>query len=161
MDILECGKVLNTHGIRGEVKVDNYCDPGFFKKLRTVCIGGTEYAIRSARDHGAFVLLTLEGVETIEQAMPLKNKPITVRREQVRLEKGQYLYRDLYGFSVYDQRSGQTIGTLREVLARLHGVCHRLRRRGGPGARGAALPPGRGPGGARAYHPHHRRDAAP
>ena len=73
MDILECGKVLNTHGIRGEVKVDNYCDPGFFKKLRTVCIGGTEYAIRSARDHGAFVLLTLEGVETIEQAMPLKN----------------------------------------------------------------------------------------
>ena len=118
MDILECGKVLNTHGIRGEIKVDNYCDPGFFKKLRTVCIGGTEYAIRSARDHGAFVLLTLEGVETIEQAMPLKNKPITVRREQVRLEKGQYLYRDLYGFSVYDQRSGQTIGTLREVLER-------------------------------------------
>ena len=44
--------------------------------------------------------------------------PITVRREQVRLEKGQYLYRDLYGFSVYDQRSGQTIGTLREVLER-------------------------------------------
>ena len=118
MDILECGKVLNTHGIRGEVKVDNYCDPGFFKKLRTVCIGGTEYTLRSARDHGAFVLLTLEGVDTIEQAMSLKNKPITVRREQVRLEKGQYLYRDLYGFSVYDQRSGQTIGTLREVLER-------------------------------------------
>ena len=46
--------------------------------------------------------------------------PHTIRGErwQVRLEKGQYLYRDLYGFSVYDQRSGQTIGTLREVLER-------------------------------------------
>ena len=35
MDILECGKVLNTHGIRGELKVDNYCDDGFFKKIKT------------------------------------------------------------------------------------------------------------------------------
>ena len=61
-DFIPVGAVVNAHGIRGEVKVDNYCDPGFFKKLRTVCIGGTEYAIRSARDHGAFVLLTLEGV---------------------------------------------------------------------------------------------------
>ena len=65
MDILECGKVLNTHGVRGEIKVDNYCDEGFFKKIKTVTIGGAEYRVKSARDHGTFVLLTLDGIETV------------------------------------------------------------------------------------------------
>ena len=118
MDILECGKVLNTHGIRGELKVDNYCDDGFFKKIKTIFIGGTEYTIKSARDHGTFVLLTLDGIETVEQAMLLKNKPITARRADLKLKKGQYLYQDLYGFDVYDQRSQKVIGTLKEVLER-------------------------------------------
>ena len=51
--------MLNTHGIRGELKVDNYCDDGFFKKIKTVLIGGTEYKINAGSNHGAFVLLTL------------------------------------------------------------------------------------------------------
>ena len=78
MDILECGKVLNTHGVRGELKVDNYCDEGFFKKIKNITIGGVEYHIKAARDHGAFVLLTLDGIETVEQAMLLKGKPFKV-----------------------------------------------------------------------------------
>ena len=118
MDILECGKVLNTHGVRGELKVENYCDDGFFKKIKTIFIGGAEYTIRSARDHGAFVLLTLEGIETVEQAMLLKNKAITIPRTDLKLKKGEYLYQDLYGFDVYDLRSETVIGTLKEVLER-------------------------------------------
>ena len=118
MDILECGKVLNTHGVRGEIKVDNYCDEGFFTKIKDVAIGGAPYRIRAAREHKGFVLLTLEGVETVEQAMLLKNKPVTARRADLKLKKGQYLYQDLYGFAVYDQRSERVIGVLREVLER-------------------------------------------
>ena len=118
MDILECGKVLNTHGIRGEIKVDNYCDEGFFKKIKTVLIGGAEYRVKAARDHGAFVLLTLDGIETVEQAMLLKGKPVTVPRSALKLKKGEYLYQDIYGFSVYDLRTEATIGTLKEVLER-------------------------------------------
>lgn len=118
MDILECGKVLNTHGIRGELKVDNYCDEGFFKKVKNVVIGGTEYRIKAARDHGAFVLLTLDGIETVEQAMLLKNKPVTIRRADLKLKKGEYLYQDIYGFAVYDQRTETVIGKLKEVLER-------------------------------------------
>ena len=118
MDILECGKVLNTHGVRGEIKVDNYCDEGFFKKIKTVTIGGAEYRVKSARDHGAFVLLTLDGIETVEQAMLLKNKTVTLPRAALKLKKGEYLYQDIYGFDVYDQRSGTVIGKLKEVLER-------------------------------------------
>ena len=118
MDILECGRVLNTHGVRGEIKVDNYCDEGFFKKIKTVTIGGTAYKIKSARDHGLFVLLTLEGIETVEQAMLLKGKAITIPRADLKLKKGEYLYQDIYGFSVYDLRTAATVGTLKEVLER-------------------------------------------
>ncbi len=118
MDILECGKVLNTHGIRGEIKVDNYCDEGFFKKIKKVTIGAQEYAVKASRDHGAFVLLTLNGVETVEQAMLLKGKPVTIPRAQLKLKKGEYLYQDLYGFEVYDIRTQAVIGKLREVLER-------------------------------------------
>ncbi len=118
MDILECGKVLNTHGVRGELKVENYCDEGFFKKLKTITIGSAQYTIRSSRPHGAFVLLTLEGIDTVEQAMVLKGKAITIPRADVKLKKGEYLYQDLYGFAVFDTRTGALIGKLREVLER-------------------------------------------
>ena len=118
MEMIECGKVLNTHGVRGEIKVDNYCDEGFYKKIKTIFVGGTEYRIKSSRDHGAFVLLTLDGIESIDQAMLLKNKPITVRRADLKLKKGEYLYQDLYGFEVYDLRKEAVIGKLREVLER-------------------------------------------
>ncbi len=118
MEMIECGKVLNTHGVRGELKVDNYCDEGFYKKIKTIFVGGTEYKIKSARDHGAFVLLMLEGIETVEQAMLLKNKPITARRADLKLKKGEYLYQDLYGFEVFDLRKEAVIGKLREVLER-------------------------------------------
>ena len=116
--LLECGKIVNTHGIRGELKVDNYCDDGFFKKIKTVLIGGTEYKIKAVRNHGAFVLLTLEGIETVEQAMLLKNKAITIPRADLKLKKGEYLYQDIYGFDVYDLRTETTIGKLKEVLER-------------------------------------------
>ncbi len=118
MEILECGKVLNTHGVRGELKVDNYCDEGFFKKVKQVTIGAGQYTVKSSRDHGAFVLLTLEGIETVEQAMVLKGKSVTIPRADLKLKKGEYLYQDLYGFDVFDTRTNAVIGKLREVLER-------------------------------------------
>ena len=118
MDILECGKVFNTHGVRGEIKVENYCDEGFFKKIKKITVGGTEYKIKAARDHGAFILLTLEGIENIDQAILLKNKAITIPRAELKLKKGEYLYQDLFGFDVYDLRSDTVIGRLKDVLER-------------------------------------------
>ncbi len=118
MDILECGKVLNTHGVRGEIKVENYCDEGFFKKHKALTIGGAAYTVKSCRPHGAFELLTLEGIDTVEQAMVLKGKAITIPRTQLKLKKGEYLYQDLYGFDVFDTRTQAVIGKLREVLER-------------------------------------------
>lgn len=113
---VECGRIVNTHGVRGEVKAEAYCDNEIFSQGRELLIGGKPYRLLSHRRHGAFLLLTLEGIVTVEQAMPLKGKTITIPRASIRLKKGQYLYQDLYGFAVLDLRTGQVIGRLAEVL---------------------------------------------
>ena len=126
MNRIECGKVLNTHGIRGEVKAEIYCDPPLFRKLKTVDIGGRAYAVQAARSHGSFFLLTLEGVDTVEAAMPLKGKLITAPRASFPLKKGEYLLQDIYGFAVYDARREMVIGTLAEVLERPASMLYRV-----------------------------------
>ena len=67
--VIECGKLINTHGIAGEVKIDNYCDEGFFKRISAVTVGGRKYEVLSSRTHKGFVLAKLEGINTIEDAM--------------------------------------------------------------------------------------------
>lgn len=124
--LVECGKIINTHGVRGEVKAEVYCDPALFSQLKTLTVGGKPFTLLSRRQHGAFLLLTLAGVETVEQAMLLKGKSITVPRTSLRLKKGEYLYQDLYGFSVLDLRTDTVIGTLAEVLERPASMLYRV-----------------------------------
>lgn len=123
---VECGKIINTHGVRGEAKAEVYCDPALFSQLKTLTIGGKPFSLRSFRQHGTFLLLTLEGVETVEQAMLLKGKSITVPRASLHLKQGEYLYQDLYGFSVLDLRTDNIIGTLTEVLERPASMLYRV-----------------------------------
>lgn len=123
---VECGRIVNTHGVRGEVKAELYCDSDIFSPGRELLLGGRPYRLLSRRQHGAFLLLTLEGIATVEQAMPLKGRLITVPRSAIHLKKGQYLYQDLYGFSVLDLRTGQVIGRLAEVLERPASMLYRV-----------------------------------
>ena len=126
MEWLECGRITNTHGVRGELKAENYCDEGLFQSLKQITVGGTEYHLISSRAHGAFVLLTLRGIDTVEAAMPLKGKAITVRRDSIHLKQGEYFYQDLYGFQVFDLRRNAVIGTLAEVLERPASMLYRI-----------------------------------
>ena len=72
---LEAGKIINTHGIRGEVKIDPWTDaPEFFRKIKTLYIDGSPVKIVSARVHKSFVIASLEGVADMDSALRLKNK---------------------------------------------------------------------------------------
>lgn len=115
MKELECGRILNTHGVRGELKVDPYCDMPILRKLETLYIDGAPYKMLTCRAHNTFALITLEGITTVEQAQVLKNKTLIADRDNIKLPQGKYFYSDLYGFSVYDFRTQAVIGTLKEV----------------------------------------------
>ena len=114
---LECGRIVNTHGIRGEVKIVPWADsPEFLCSLPTLYIDGKPYAVRSARPHKGSVLALLEGVDDINAAMLLKNKVVWLARVDVELEDGAFFLADLIGLRAVDE-NGAELGVLSEVLS--------------------------------------------
>ncbi len=115
---LEVGKILNTHGVRGELKTESWCNtPEDLCALETVFINGKPYSIRHSRLHGPFVLLTLEGIRSIDDALPLKGKILTARREDIPVEEGRHFLVDLIGLEARDVNTGAVLGKVSEILA--------------------------------------------
>ena len=63
---IECGRIINTHGIAGEVKIDSYCDEGFFRRISRISTGSETFEVLSSRNHKGFVLARLQGINTVE-----------------------------------------------------------------------------------------------
>lgn len=114
---LEAGKIVNTHGIAGEVKILPWADgPEFLLDFKTLYIDGQPMELRSARVHKNCVLAKLASIDDINQAMKLKNKVVCIDREDAALEEGAFFLADLMGLEVRDADNGQVLGTIAEVL---------------------------------------------
>ena len=113
---LEAGKIINTFGVRGEVKLDPWCDSAeFLKPLKTLYIDGAPRAVASSRVHKGMLIVRFADVEDVNGAMLLKNKIAYFARGAVRLPKDRHFVADLLGASVVDEQ-GAEIGRLTEVL---------------------------------------------
>lgn len=103
---LELGKIVSTHGVRGELRVQAWCDSyEFFSAFKKVYVGKremAEYNVVNSRPHGNVMLLTLEGVNTLELANELRNKTLFVRREDAPLPDNRYFIAELIGCRVLD-----------------------------------------------------------
>lgn len=114
---LECGKIVNTHGIRGEVKIVPWADsPEFLCGLPALYIDGKAMAVRSARVHKGNVIALLEGVEDVNAAMLLKEKVVSLSREDVELPDGAFFLADLIGLKVIDE-NGAELGILEDIIS--------------------------------------------
>ena len=115
---LEAGQIVGTHGVRGEVRVQPWCDSpqqfATFKKLYWDAAGKQPVKVKG-RPHKNIALVTLEGVDTVEAAQVLRGKMLYVDRRDLKLPKGHYLVQDLIGLTVVDADSGETYGTLTDV----------------------------------------------
>lgn len=115
---LECGKIVTTHGLGGEVKVQPWCDsPQELTQWRGLYLdeGKTPVTVERARVQKNMVILKLAGVDTIEQAQGMRGKILYLDRTTVPLEEGVYYIQDLLGLDVVDADSGQLYGQLIEV----------------------------------------------
>ena len=113
---IDAGRIVNTHGVRGEVRIEVWLDsPALLKRCGRVYIGGEEKKILSAREHKGFLIAQLEGVTDVNAAQALKNRVMQIARADARLPRGAYFLQDLIGASVVDE-SGAEIGKLAEVL---------------------------------------------
>ena len=117
---LQGGKIVTTHGVRGEVKVQPWTDtPDVFCALKKVyrTKGGEELPVTSARPQKDMVILKLRGIDTVEEAQKLVNRILYVDREDILPEEGAYFIADLIGLRVLDADSGEEYGTLSEVTS--------------------------------------------
>ena len=114
---IEAGRIVNTHGVQGEVKIEVWLDsPKFFKSFkRLYTAGGQELKVLSARTHKDFVIAKLEGVEDVNAAMALKNKVLSIRRSDAALPHGAFFLQDILGAKGVDE-DGNEIGVLQDVM---------------------------------------------
>ena len=104
---LEIGRIVNTFGIKGIVKVKPFTDDiKRFDNLKTVYIEKNntqkEYEIEEVKYHKDMVLIKFKGVDTVEQAELLRNAYLTISRDSAeKLEEGRYYIVDMLGLEVY------------------------------------------------------------
>ena len=113
---LEAGKIINTFGIRGEVKLDPWCDSAeFLKPFKTLYIDGKPRKVASSRVHTGMLIVKFEDVEDVNGAMLLKNKMVHFDRADAKLPQGRFFLADIIGATVIDE-NGSEVGKLTEVM---------------------------------------------
>lgn len=119
-DLLSVGVITNAHGVHGEVKVfPTTDDVKRFKKCKELILDkgkGNEYVkVTGVKFFKQFVILKLDGINTMDEALMLKNKPLLVTRDMaVKCEKDEYFIADLISLEVYDEENNY-IGVISEV----------------------------------------------
>lgn len=116
---LDSGKIVGTHGIKGEVRVDPWCDsPGFLAAFKTLYLDsrGQEPIKVKSRPHKNITLCKIEGVDTIDDAERLRGKIVYINRDDITLDEGVHFVQDLIGLEVRDYDSGEVYGRVTDVL---------------------------------------------
>ncbi len=144
---LEAGKIVSTHGIRGEVKVLPWADsPEFLTRFKTFYLVGSDALIapviaagndaaaqrrqeasgdaslrakalpvESSRVQKSCVLIKFKGVDTVEDAQKLRDKVLSIARDDPRIPAGTVFQADLIGMPV--RADGAEIGRITEILS--------------------------------------------
>ncbi len=116
---LDSGKIVSTHGIKGEVRIEPWCDsPEFlcaFKKLYLDENGQTFIEVKS-RPHKNITLAKIKGIDTIEAAEKFRGKVVYINRQDITLEDGVNFVQDLIGLEVKDAENGTVYGKITDVL---------------------------------------------
>lgn len=103
MNLINIGKIVNTHGLKGEIRIisDFKYKNDIFKKDNIVYIDNEKYIINSYRYHKIYDMITLIDIKTIEQAEEFKGLNIYINRDDYKFNG--YLDEDLIGLEVYDK----------------------------------------------------------
>ena len=113
LQYIEAGEIVNTHGVRGEVKVLCWLDdPEMLCEFDRCRIEGKEYTMEQVRVQKTCNLVKLNGIDTMEAAMMMRGKTIELYREDI--DEEVIFAAELIGMEVYTE--DKCIGKIREVL---------------------------------------------
>ena len=117
LEFITAGQIVNTHGIRGEVKIlPQGVGPELLAECDTLYVNGKPCALSAGRVHKGCLLAKLKGVDTMDDALTLKGRTVTVRRMDIELPEGEYFDEELVGLTARDAATGEEIGKVEEVL---------------------------------------------
>lgn len=116
-DLLEAGKIVSIHALKGEVRVQPLCDSGeFLAEFEELYLDGSWVEVELARVHKNVVIVKLAGVDTPEAGQKLVGKMLYMSRDQVELPPDTYFVVDLIGLTVIDADDREKVyGKLTDV----------------------------------------------
>ena len=116
---MEIGKIVGTHGVRGEVKIEPWCDsPAFLCKFKTLYLdkdGKTALEAETLRPHKTNVLGKFKTIKTMEEAEAMRGKVLYMAKEEAHLPKNRWFITDLIGCKVLDADNGTVYGKIADV----------------------------------------------
>ena len=116
LETIKVGRIVNAHGIRGEVRVQpRDGDPAFLTRFKTFYIDGQPVSPTANHVHKSLVLMKFPGVEDMNAALTSTDKDLYIRRADARLPEGAYFDDELLGMGVFDAATGEELGKLTAV----------------------------------------------
>lgn len=116
MQYISIGKIVNTHGIKGEIRLlsDFKYKDNVFQKCFKIYIGKTkqEEVIETYRYHKIFDMITLKGIYNINDVLKYKGKQVYINKEDLQID--DYLDEELIGLEVYQNQ--KLIGTVHSIM---------------------------------------------
>lgn len=118
-EIIETGKIIGTHGVRGELKLQSWTDdPDFLFDIDHFYIDGKIFRVVSLRRQGNILLLKLDGIDNLNKAEVMRNKVVFIERSLFQFEEGTYFIKDLLEIEVFDaDKEGLCYGKITDVIA--------------------------------------------
>lgn len=123
MNLYHVGKIVNTHGIKGEVRVvpiTDFQNERFKSGAQLVIEKGQQQipvTVESARPHKGMELVKFVGIDNINDVQKYRDCFLSVSEDQQdELADGQYYYHQIIGLTVETQE-GRQLGTIKEILS--------------------------------------------
>ena len=112
----EIARILKPRGLKGEMKVEFYSsDTARLSHLKNVRLKDTYYAVEHIIPEGAYGVIKLIGVDSVESAELLRGQFLYARRDELPpLPDGKHYIIDIIGLNVIV--AGECVGTITDVL---------------------------------------------
>jgi len=106
MKYIKIGKIVNTHGIKGEIRIINSFKEKelIYKKDMIMYIGNNKekVIVNTYRHHKDYEMITLNGFNDINEVLRFKGEFIYIDRDDLKLKDNEYILTDLINLEVYD-----------------------------------------------------------
>lgn len=120
---IEAGKIVNTHGVKGSVKIESWCDtPVVLSSLTKIFIMKKSGEFIRLDRESSFVskrhaVMKLRGIDTLDEALKYKGALVYAMRSDIPREEGSVFICDLIGLPVIDADDGTVYGEVSDYIS--------------------------------------------